>query len=80
MPFFLIYSVGGRGLLTKTSLRLAADALSCALPRVPHFGRPTVELYADRTPLGRVAEVREMASAVLFLASDNLKNPINNEC
>jgi hypothetical protein len=29
---------GSRGLLTQTSLRLAADALSCALPRVPHFG------------------------------------------
>jgi hypothetical protein len=39
MPFFLIQSVGSRGLLTQTSLRLAADALSCALPRVPHFGQ-----------------------------------------
>ncbi len=24
--------------LTQTSFRLAADPLSCALPRVPHFG------------------------------------------
>jgi NAD(P)-dependent dehydrogenase (short-subunit alcohol dehydrogenase family) len=33
-------------------------------------GIATAELYADRTPLGRIAEVSEMASAVLFLASD----------
>ena len=30
--------LGAERSFTQTSLRLAADALSCALPRVPHFG------------------------------------------
>jgi NAD(P)-dependent dehydrogenase (short-subunit alcohol dehydrogenase family) len=33
-------------------------------------GVANVALYSDRTPLGRVAEVSEIASAVLFLASN----------
>jgi hypothetical protein len=39
MPFFFnITGWGAEGHLPQTSLRLTADALSCALPRVPHFG------------------------------------------
>ena len=38
---------GGRGFLTQTSLRLAADALSCALPRVPHFGIDNKEVPGE---------------------------------
>jgi NAD(P)-dependent dehydrogenase (short-subunit alcohol dehydrogenase family) len=34
-------------------------------------GLANVELYANRTPLGRVAEVNEIAEAVLFLASES---------
>ena len=37
--FFQYNRLGAERSLTQTSLRLAADALSCALPRVPHFGR-----------------------------------------
>jgi hypothetical protein len=44
---FIISSVGGRRLLIQTSLRLAADALSCALPRVPHLGPRPGELTAN---------------------------------
>ena len=38
------------GSFTQTSLRLAADALSCALPRVPHFGgkSPTLPTAHER--------------------------------
>jgi hypothetical protein len=39
MPFhFNIIGWGPNGSSPKTSFSLAADRLSCALPRVPHFG------------------------------------------
>jgi NAD(P)-dependent dehydrogenase (short-subunit alcohol dehydrogenase family) len=34
-------------------------------------GRSSRELYLDRTPMRRMAEVEEIASAVAFLASDH---------
>jgi hypothetical protein len=51
MPFFFnITGWGAEGPLPQTSLRLTADALSCALPRVPHFGgkSPTLPTAHER--------------------------------
>jgi hypothetical protein len=51
MPFFFnITGWGAEGPLPQTSLRLTADALSCALPRVPHLGgkSPTLPTAHER--------------------------------
>ena len=37
-------------------------------------GLATLDRYSNRTPLGRVAQVHEMANAILFLASDRAKH------
>jgi NAD(P)-dependent dehydrogenase (short-subunit alcohol dehydrogenase family) len=37
-------------------------------------GLATLDRYSKRTPLGRVAQVHEMANAILFLASDRAKH------
>jgi NAD(P)-dependent dehydrogenase (short-subunit alcohol dehydrogenase family) len=83
-PMRSAYNAAKAGLIVLTEVLATEWAqynirLNCVSPSVTRTdmmevairsGTVTVEKYANRTPLGRVAEVSEVANAVLFLASD----------
>ena len=49
------------GFLPKTSFGLAAERLSCALPRVPHYGEEKLELKEKMELLLEKAQIVQMA-------------------
>jgi NAD(P)-dependent dehydrogenase (short-subunit alcohol dehydrogenase family) len=83
-PMRSAYNAAKAGLIVLTEVLATEWAqfnirLNCVSPSVTRTdmmevairsGTVTLEKYANRTPLGRVAEVSEIANAVLFLASD----------
>lgn len=83
-PMRSAYNAAKAGLIVLTEVLATEWAqynirLNCVSPSVTRTdmmeelirqGMATVDEYARRTPLGRVAEVSEVAEAVLFLASD----------
>jgi NAD(P)-dependent dehydrogenase (short-subunit alcohol dehydrogenase family) len=46
------------------------NVVNAALVRTPSYGQGIEEAYRGNYPLGRLADVREVAEAILFLASD----------
>ena len=83
-PMRSAYNAAKAGLIVLTEVLATEWAqynirLNCVSPSVTRTdmmdsmikqGMVTLEKYSNRTPLGRVAEVSEIAEAVLFLASD----------
>jgi len=83
-PMRSAYNAAKAGLIVLTEVLATEWAqynirLNCVSPSVTRTdmmedlirqGLVTVDQYARRTPLGRIAEVSEVAEAVLFLASD----------
>jgi NAD(P)-dependent dehydrogenase (short-subunit alcohol dehydrogenase family) len=83
-PMRSAYNAAKAGLIVLTEVLATEWAqynirLNCVSPSVTRTdmmdsmiksGNVTLEKYNNRTPLGRVAEVSEIADAVLFLASD----------
>ena len=82
-PMRSAYNAAKAGLIVLTEVLATEWAqfnirLNCVSPAVTRTdmmdslikqGAVTVDKYANRTPLGRVAEVREIAESVLFLSS-----------
>ena len=58
--------MGAEGSFTQTSLRLAADALSCALPRVPHFGGKSPTLSTAHECCGKMGTLGKDGSNPLI--------------
>ena len=83
-PMRSAYSAAKAGVIALTELLAAEWAqfnirLNCVSPGVTRTemvddtvrrGGARIDRYMQRTPLGRLAEVEEIANAVLFLASD----------
>lgn len=83
-PMRSAYNAAKAGLIVLTEVLATEWAqfnirLNCVSPAVTRTdmmdslitqGAVTLDKYTNRTPLGRIAEVREIAEAVLFLASD----------
>jgi len=83
-PMRSAYNAAKAGLIVLTEVLATEWAqhnirLNCISPSVTRTdmmetlirqGAVTLDKYANRTPLGRVAEVSEVAEAALFLASD----------
>jgi NAD(P)-dependent dehydrogenase (short-subunit alcohol dehydrogenase family) len=83
-PMRSAYNAAKAGLIVLTEVLATEWAqynirLNCISPSVTRTdmmesmikqGSVTLEKYSNRTPIGRVAEVSEIADAVLFLASD----------
>jgi NAD(P)-dependent dehydrogenase (short-subunit alcohol dehydrogenase family) len=83
-PMRSAYSAAKAGVITLTELLAAEWAefnirLNCVSPGVTRTemvdeavrrGAASFDKYSRRTPLGRLAEIDEIASAVLFLASE----------
>ena len=76
MPLY--FNVNGQkpnGFLPKTSFGLAAERLSCALPRVPHFGisvsrkNMLADIFASPRPAASFIPFREPLVALTFLTS-----------
>lgn len=83
-PMRSAYNAAKAGVITLTEVLAGEWAqhnirLNCVSPGVTRTdmldvaikkGQASAEKYANRAPMGRIAEVQEIADAVLFLASD----------